>query len=530
MKIFPPKRAIRSSLVSISLILSSGNLYAQQSSNSNGSVVDRFSPAPVVTIGGFVNASAGFRSEDSAFGKNRLPDAAIQNGAVIENGGQQTGTQNRMTNNPDFTNEAEIHLKVAGINEFGMKYGAIVELEANTSSPARNEGVSADKAYIFTESRMGKLELGNNSAVNHKMKVGPETFARGAGGINGKYLEYINLPMLANSSQLAIQGNKACVGGVGIGVDGKTVSTACDNIKLPSFILIPQSPIAHGGYARSFYNSQNSADYNSTSGAASFGFNKNKSTIRNGQFGDLEDATKINYYTPRISGWQLGATFTPDTGNNGTSASISGNNSGDIKQAISYGVNYSDNFGNVGFAVSATGETGKFEQLSTATTQRNNLQAYDIGFMASYFGATFGASYGNWGKSLQPKTGIYSCNYNSTSSLANQTCAAGSATNTKFGDATYYSTGAAYQFGPFAASVTYLDSNFQANKYDAMSFGVDYRMAKGLMPYFEVTQYKFVSNQPKDSSIINQTTLSNKERQLKDNSGYVVLAGLLFSF
>ena len=251
MKIFPPKRAIRNSLVSISLILSSGNLYAQQSSNSNGSVVDRFSPAPVVTIGGFVNASAGFRSEDSAFGKNRLPDAAIQNGAVIENGGQQTGTQNRMTNNPDFTNEAEIHLKVAGINEFGMKYGAIVELEANTSSPARNEGVSADKAYIFTESRMGKLELGNNSAVNHKMKVGPETFARGAGGINGKYLEYINLPMLANSSQLATSGNAACNGGVGIGVDGKTVSTACDNIKLPSFILIPQSPIAHGGYARS---------------------------------------------------------------------------------------------------------------------------------------------------------------------------------------------------------------------------------------------------------------------------------------
>ena len=175
-------------------------IFANAAYAQNNTGNDNFSAAPTVNISGFINSTAGFRTQDSAYGKDRLPDAQIN--TVDNSTNNSTGTHNRMTNNPDFTNQAEIHIKVAGINEFGMKYGAIVELEANTTNAARNEGVNADKAYIFTESRVGKLELGNNSAVNHKMKVGPETFARGAGGINGKYLEYINLPMLADSSQV----------------------------------------------------------------------------------------------------------------------------------------------------------------------------------------------------------------------------------------------------------------------------------------------------------------------------------------
>jgi len=504
-------------------VLFSNFSYAQNIGN------DNFSTTPVVNIGGFINANAGFRSQDSSYGELRLPDAEVVDGTVSN----ETGSQNKMTNNPDFTNEAEIHIKVAGINEFGMKYGAVVELEANTSTAARNEGFGADKAYIFTESRVGKLELGNNSAVNHKMKVGPETFARGAGGINGKYLEYINLPMLADSSQVTAAGGTAIgsCGGYQLDSSGTiTESGDCSTIKLPRFILIPESPIAHGGYAKGFYNRTDDNDYTDTNNDADYGFNKNKtsSQVRDGQFGDLEDASKISYYTPRMSGWQFGTSFTPDTGNTGTSSTISGDNSGDIKQAISVGINYSDNFGNLGFAASATAENGQFEQASSATTQRNDLNAYDLGFMVSYLGVTAGASYGNWGDSLQPTTGIYSCNYDSSVAIGSQDCTA--STSTKFGDSTYYTAGLAYQFGPIATSVTYLDSTFQENNYNALSVGFDYRMAKGLMPYLEVTKYDFQSNQAKGSDIVDQSTLDNSMRQLRDNSGYVVLAGLLFSF
>jgi hypothetical protein len=498
--------------------------YSQNASN------DNFSASPTVNLGGFINANAGFRSEDGSYGNDRLPDAQVATGVV----NNATGSQNRMTNNPDFTNEAEIHIKVAGINEFGMKYGAVVELEGNTSNSARNEGVSADKAYIFTESRVGKLELGNNSAVNHKMKVGPETFARGAGGINGKYLEYVNLPMLADSTQVTSVGGTAIGNCDGYRVDSNGAVTEtgsnCANVKLPRFILIPESPIAHGGYAKGFYNRATDNDYEGTNADADFGFNKNKtsSQVRDGQFGDLEDASKISYYTPRISGWQFGASFAPDTGNNGTSAAITGDNSGDIKQAISFGVNYSDNFGNLGFAASATAENGQFEQVSSTTIQRNDLQAYDVGLMITYLGVTAGASYGNWGDSLQPVTGIYSCNYDEAVNIGSQDCTA--ATSTKFGDATYYTAGLSYQFGPIASSITYLDSTFQENTYNALSIGVDYRMAKGLMPYLEVTKYDFQSNQPKGLDIANQSNIDNNIRQLRDNNGYVVLAGLLFSF
>ncbi len=514
------KSFIKASVLSASFVMMSSSVYAQSANQ------DRFSSAPAINIGGFINSNAGARSEDDAFTNERLPDAAATSGLV----NNATGTHNRMTNNPDFTNEAEIHVKVAGINEFGMKYGAIVELEANTSAAARNEGVNADKAYIFTESRLGKLEFGNNSSVNHKMKVGPETFARGAGGINGKYLEYINMPMLANSSNLPVGATAVCAGGVKTDATGASqASNACDQVKLPRFILIPQSPIAHGGYARGFYNRDTDNDYNKSNADADFGFNKNRSLVRDGQFGDLEDASKINYYTPRVSGWQAGLTFTPDTGTGGTSASITGDNSGDIKQAIGLGVNYSDNFGNVGFAISATGETGKAEQSSTAVVQRNDLRAYDVGAMITFFGVTIGASHGNWGDSLQPTSGIYSCDYDPTKTLANQTCAGTATTSgsSKFGDSVYQTAGLAYQFGPFSASLTYLDSSFQENNYNALSFGVDYRMAKGLMPYFEVTQYEFESNQPRASDVVEQ---SGSSRQLKDNDGYVVLAGLLFSF
>ncbi|MFT6077289.1 MAG: hypothetical protein ACJATU_000485, partial [Rickettsiales bacterium] len=327
---------------------------------------DRFSSAPAISVGGFVNFNAALRSEDSAYGGERLPDAdtAVAN----------SGTTNKQNNNPDFANEAEIHIKVAGINEFGMKYGAVIELEANTGNSARNEGVNADKVYIFTESRLGKVEFGNNSAVNQKMKVGPETFARGAGGINGKYLEYVNLPMLAHSSQVAA-GNVICDSN-----PAPPSTPDCGKIKLPSFILIPQSPVAHGGYARSFYDSDTSLSNNgelSSNSSDTVAFNSGKST--NGQFGDMEDATKINYYTPRISGWQFGLTLTPDTGSDGTSASVSGTTNGDIKQVVSYGLNFSDNFGNLGVAFSATGENGRFEQSSAADIKRENLKAYDVG-------------------------------------------------------------------------------------------------------------------------------------------------------
>lgn len=508
---------------------------------------DNFSNKPVVSVGGFINTAGAGRSEAEAFGGDRLPDAEVTTGIVNES----TGSKNHYSNGVDFANDSEIHIKVGGINEFGMKYGAVVELEADVSTDGRDEGFNADKSYIFTESGFGRFEFGNNVAANQKMKVGPSTFARAAGGINGKYLEYINLPMLADSTQASVSQIGTCNGFRVTSSDvvqefnggSQSANGSCSKIKLPRFILIPQSPVAHGGYAKGFYNRTTDNNYNNTVASESLGFNEGA----DGSFGEMEDATKISYFTPRIFGWQLGASFTPDSGNSGSSASISGDNSGDVKNVITWGTNFSNSFGNLGVALSVTGEMGKAEQsrknLVNTTPERDDLSSYDVGVMATYFGFTVGGSYGSWGSSLMPKSGIYSCQYDQNVGINDQDCdttttpaviAAGQTEKiNKFDDATYWTAGLAYQFGPVALSATHLNSEFQDNQYSATSIGVDYRMAKGLMPYLEVTKFAFESKHASyysGTAVVNQDQLDASKQQIKDNDGYVILTGLLFSF
>jgi len=492
---------------------------------------------PIVTVGGFINFSAVGRSQSKDFSKDRLPDATITDGVADQD---YPGTNNRYSNKLDFVNDSEIYIKVGAISDSGLKYGAIVELQADTTPNGRGNGFNADKSFIFTESTIGKFEFGNNLAANQKMKVGPANFARATGGINGKYLEHINYSMFAHSTQLPAGTASICSGGVGVDATGAAAANACASaIKLPRFIVIPQSPVGHGGYAKGFYdNTDDNSDYttgNSSNPNGYGSFNRNSLVgtgnnlgYKNGSFGQMEDATKISYYTPRINGWQLGGSFTPDTGDTGTSAVISGRDSGDIKNVASWGLNYSDTFGNLGFALSATGERGQFEnsklQPTNAAVKREGLQSYDAGAMITYFGFTLGGSYGYWGKSLQLKQGVTSCDYDPNTALASQDCVVSGTYNPKkFAGAKYYTGGVAYEFGPFAASVTYMTSDFQKNKYNTTSFGVDYKLARGLMPYFEITKFQFNSNKVQASNV---TSVA----QMKDNKGYVALIGILFAF
>jgi len=425
---------------------------------------------------------------------------------------------NYQKNNVNFVNNSEIHLKLNEINEFDTKFGVDLDLETAFSDGTNNEAFNVDKAYIFGESKFGKFEIGNNIGANQAMKVGAANLARGAGGINGKYLEYINLPILANSNQGVNQiGN--CAGFTVSGSNVTPVGSNCANIKLPKFILIPQSPISHGGYAQGFYNKVDDNDYSSTSQ-----FSSNQSS--DGSFGTLESATKISYYSPKISGLQIGASFTPNTGNSGGSEYFSGNVNNDVKDVVSWGLNYANDFDNIGFVMSFTGENGKIEQNAIDNLSRHDLNSYDIGLMASYFGFTIGASYGNWGNSLTPKSGIYSCQYNPNVTIAAQNCNLSS--DRPFDSAKYYSAGLAYKIGPVAFSTTHLASEFQNNEYVATSIGLDYKISKGLMPYLELTKFNFESDELQASDVSNQTNEATK--QIRDNKGYVMLAGLLFSF
>ncbi len=485
---------------------------------------------PIVKVGGFINFNAAYVSQADSFARTRLPDATVTNG-VVETG--SPGTYNNNSRDIVFSNDSEVYIKVGAISNTGIKYGAVIELEADVTNDGLNEGINSDKTYIFTEAEVGKFEFGNNSGVNQNMKVGPSNFARAAGGITGEYLQYVNLPMLSHSSQSL---NPAC---------DSTNGDECGFVKVPRFIVIPQAPVAHGGYAKGYISASDpefaditNANLDDTN--SSFARNSLRNgfyDFNDGSFGQMEDATKISFYTPRVDNWQFGVSYTPDTGDIGTTSALSGNDTGDIEDVISVGLNYSNNFGNLGLAFSVTGESGQYENVDYKkfdTTEdqrftRNDLLAYDVGFMLTYFGFTIGGSYGNWGDSLQMENSLYSCDYDSDDVLGNQDCNS-SRNAPSYGDAYYYSAGLAYEFGPVALSLTHIQSEFQSNEYQATSLGIDYKLAKGLLPYIEVTQYEFASNQPQASDIVNQSSISNDRRQLRDNDGYVGLLGILFSF
>ncbi len=199
---------------------------------------------------------------------------------------------------------------------------------------------------------------------------------------------------------------------------------------------------------------------------------------------------KLSYYTPRFSGFQAGVSYLFDTtgSDRGQLLSRADNTSGEAENVILGAINYEGKFQNVGVAVGATGEWGNAE----ANTQ-NDLRTYQLGAKVNYMGFSVAGSYANLGDSLQTK-------------------ATGSDSSTRF-----WTVGAAYETGPFGASVTYLDSQVDGgathNDFTNLSFGVDYKVAAGLTPYAEVNVVK-----------LDPTGTAN------DNDATVVIVGTQLAF
>ena len=463
---------------------------------------------PFITTEGFINLSLSNYYQANGYDNKILNDSI---------------SKNRISsNNYSLVNDSQIFFKTAINHKKFKKFGLITKVEFNYTSEvfSKNnvkENPNLDQIFLFAENDFGQFELGNNQAVNQKMKYGPARFARGSGGINGKYLQYVNLPMLANSNSI---NSPIC---------DKLGSQSCSNIKLPRFITLAQSPIGHGGYAKSFYRRGVDNNFDSSNEDYNAYSRSNFRAFKDDSFDGMEDSTKLSYYSPKINGLQLGLSYSPDSSQNG----ISSNTAKDLdriklKNIFAIGLNYIEDFDNLAVAFSATAEKAKYHKNNNISSiDRNDLMAYDLGFALSYFGFKLGGSWGNWNKSLQPKTGIYSCEYQLNVNISSQDC---TANNKKFRNPYYYTLGLAYQISGLSASISSIKSNFQNNIFNAYSFGVDYKYSKNLLPYFEITKFAFKIDQPQASDIINQASLDNKSRQLKNNQGNIFLIGILYSF
>lgn len=198
-------------------------------------------------------------------------------------------------------------------------------------------------------------------------------------------------------------------------------------------------------------------------------------------YGDLStfNANKVTYYSPRFSGFQVGLSFVPDFTDRGQTVTRSdvGTSFGNVIQA---GVNYEGQWDNLGLSAAVTAERGDADSNAV-----EDLMAWNAGTVLSFSGFSLGGSYGDWDDSG----------------------------NVKGTDANYYTLGGAYDFGPFGASATWMDSNLGNNDFNNLVLGTDYSLAPGLTPYAEVSFFD-----------------ADATGTVNDNSGTVVLLGTELAF
>lgn len=321
-------------------------------------------------------------------------------------------TDRELDRDSHFQNDTEVHILVDGKADNGLGYGAVIELEADVDGGSRNDGSAsgtgnADKTYLYVESTAGRVEAGNNVGAAQSLSVGAENIARATGGIKGDFHKYVDVG----------QDDSGGFGGT------------------PTIIYVPALP--------------SELDPTAAGGTNLL---------------DQEEATKLTYFTPRVSGFQAGVSYTNDTGDNGSSAGLSSEATADEYENLwSLGANYEGDFDGVGVRVGATGEFGG----EAETTANQDISAWQAGAEVSFQGFSVAGSYGDNEDSRQ------------TASTT---------------EVSYWTAGAAYETGPFGVSVTYLDSEAdlaaRTDEFTNLSVGADYALAPGLTPYVEASFFE----------------------------------------
>ncbi len=213
----------------------------------------------------------------------------------------------------------------------------------------------------------------------------------------------------------------------------------------------------------------------------------------------------VTYYTPKLIGFQAGVTYTPDASNVGDGVISNSNGSNpvvlfdktngynqvnanvSVKNMISAAITYEHNVAEdidiaLGFGITqgktkVTGGTMTVPPVAPATDATKqpvsvklaNYKTYNVGAIVSYGNWSAAASYADEGKSFTAAQYFFD-NKRSTKS---------------------YTAGVAYNQGPMGVSLTFLKSDKYKNKQSSYTLGTQYKIAPGLMPYFEVTAVQF---------------------------------------
>lgn len=133
---------------------------------------------PKVTLGGFSNFQAGYIDQE------------------VDS-----------TKDFSFRNDNEVSVNVDGKTESGLGYGAVIDLEADITTEADNQGVNASRTYTYLEGAWGRAEMGGNQSAAATMRVDASSLAVATGGINGAWTYFVTAPTdgFISTSKLAAE-------------------------------------------------------------------------------------------------------------------------------------------------------------------------------------------------------------------------------------------------------------------------------------------------------------------------------------
>ncbi|MGO1119948.1 porin [Rhodovibrionaceae bacterium A322] len=229
-----------------------------------------------------------------------------------------------------------------------------------------------------------------------------------------------------------------------------------------------------GNWGRVNLGSENSAPYLMAYGAPSAGlginspnffiFSTTNAAPTSGYITGTSDANKITYFTPRMAGFQLGASYTPNIDNRGGDRQTFGlntdNNVGAFDKVISLGANYVQSFDAVDIAVSAGYERQSLQANAAATPSLyDDISEWHVGASVGFSGFTVGGSYGS-----------------------DDVEGAGAGIDKRV----FWDLGVKYGTGPWAVSLTYADSKAEYvagggdDKRKKFELGASYKLSPGI--------------------------------------------------
>jgi len=379
-----------------------------------------------VKVGGKVDIQYGVVNQKDAFknpaNNDNLPQTQELTFADMNSAGAQFTNQNAMVSNGEllFTAEKE---------HSDNKYGAQIKVNANTSPSSSGNKNTATQLFLYMENKDGRVEAGATDGVSEAMAISSSTIAKGTGGIDGDYSNWV----------------------------AYTVVDKDNNLLQDQFLSAPTLP----------YASQNAKKANK--------LNYYTPTINGFKagLGYVRDVT--------VQGTTYEALSFKDIGYENV-----------IELGLSY-EHKVNNMSFAVSATGQTGEArDAFNKDAAAKDKQaiplNRLGAWQVGGKVSYDALTLATSYGDWGKSGTLKT-VNS----STKKEANFWTAGLAYDHQDKGGVSLTYMGSQRVGAFSISSMNNDAMNAAKNKFNAVSLGAEYKVMPGLMPYAEVTTFNYKS-------------------------------------